>query len=140
MGVSKATATWDGGFKDGQGTMKPAHAPESKFSVTARFEGAPGSNPEELVGAALAGCFSMALSVGLEQVGWKPTSIRTSADVHLEKDGPGFKISAIELTTIADIAGADDAKFQAIAADTKKNCPVSKALAAVNITLKASLS
>src|SRR6187399_418170 len=83
MGTSKSSAQWDGGLRTGKGVMKPAHAPEAGFSVGTRFEGQPGSNPEELIGAALSGCFSMALSLGLETAGLKPTSIKTSADVQL---------------------------------------------------------
>jgi osmotically inducible protein OsmC len=140
MTMSKASAHWEGALKGGKGTMKPAHANEVPFSLGTRFEGVAGSNPEELVGAALAGCFSMALSASLGQAGLTPSSIETSAEVTLDKDGPGFKISKIELTTKASVPGLDAAKFDAIADDTKKNCPVSKALAGTTITLKASLA
>jgi osmotically inducible protein OsmC len=139
MGISKGSAQWNGGLKEGQGVMKPAHAPEAPFSLGTRFEGKQGSNPEELIGAALSGCFSMALSLGLETAGLKPTSIKTSADVQLEKQGAGFAITTIALTTEAIVPGASDAQFLQIAEETKKGCPVSKALAGVNITLKASL-
>ena len=140
MGISKGSAQWDGGIKDGKGVMKPAHAPEAPFSLGSRFEGQPGSNPEELIGAALSGCFSMALTLSLEKAGAKAQSVRTSADVKLDKDGDGFSITTIELTTQASVPGLDAAKFQAIAEETKKNCPVSKALAGVKISLKASLA
>lgn len=141
MGISKASAQWDGDIKTGRGVMKPAHAGDVPFSMSSRFEGAPASNPEELIGAALAGCFSMALSLGLEKAGAKPESIRTSADVKLDKDGEGFTITSIALTTEVRASGLDDAKFQEIAAATKKGCPVSKALAAVaSITLQAKLA
>jgi osmotically inducible protein OsmC len=140
MGISKASAQWEGGFKDGKGSMKPEHAPEALFSVGSRFDGQKGSNPEELVGAALSGCFSMALTVGLEKAGQKPLSVHTSADVKLEKVGDGFTITTIELTTQASVPGLDDARFQTIAEETKKGCPVSRALAGVTITLKASLA
>ena len=139
MGISKASAQWQGGLKQGQGIMKPEHAPEAPFSLGTRFEGKPGTNPEEMIGAALAGCFSMALTVGLETAGLKPEGIQTSAEVHLNKDGPGFAITEIVLTTKANVSGVDDAKFQAIAEETKKGCPVSKALAGTKISLKASL-
>lgn len=139
MGISKASAQWSGGFKTGTGTMKPAHAEAANFSVSSRFEGQQGSNPEELIGAALAGCFSMALTVGLEKAGLAPRGVRTEAEVKLEKQGEGFAITGIALTTTATVPGVDDAKFQAIAEETKKGCPVSKALGAVPITLKASL-
>ncbi|MEO7096030.1 MAG: OsmC family protein [Polyangiales bacterium] len=140
MGISKASAQWQGGLKDGRGVMKPANAPEAPFSLGTRFEGQKGSNPEELIGAALAGCFSMALTVGLEKAGLKPQKVETSADVKLEKQGDGFSITGIELTTQATVPGVEDAKFQSIAAETKKGCPVSKALAGTTITLKASLA
>jgi osmotically inducible protein OsmC len=139
MAISKATAQWTGGLKDGKGVMKPAHAPEAPFTVGSRFEGQPASNPEEFIGAALAGCFSMALTLGLEQAGVKPESVQTSATVHLDKDGPGFAISGIELSTEVSAPGLDAAKFQTIAEETKKGCPVSKALAGTKITLAARL-
>lgn len=139
MGISKASAQWSGGFKTGTGTMKPEHAGAANYSVSSRFEGQKGSNPEELIGAALAGCFSMALAVGLEKAGLTPQGIRTDAEVKLERQGEGFAITGITLTTTATVPGVDDAKFQGIAEETKKGCPVSKALAAVPITLKASL-
>jgi osmotically inducible protein OsmC len=140
MGISKASAQWDGNLKSGKGAMKPAHAPEALFSMGSRFEGQQGSNPEELLGAALSGCFSMALSLGLEKAGATPKSIHTSAEVKLEMVGGGFSITAIALTTEVEAAGIDDAKFQEVAAETKKACPVSKALAGVgSITLAATL-
>lgn len=138
--ISKASAEWQGGLKDGKGTMKPAHADAVGFSLGSRFEGQPASNPEELIGAALAGCFSMALTVALESAGVKPQGVKTSAEVSLDKEGQGFAISGIALTTTANVPGLDDAKFQGIAEATKKGCPVSKALAGTTITLKASLA
>ena len=140
MSISKASAEWTGGLKTGKGVMKPAHAPEANFSLGSRFEGQQGSNPEELIGAALAGCFSMALTVALETAGSPPQGIKTSAEVKLEKQGEGFAITGIALTTQANVPGLDDAKFQGIAAETKKQCPVSKALAGTTITLTASLA
>jgi osmotically inducible protein OsmC len=121
--------------------MKPAHGAEANFSVGSRFEGQPSSNPEELIGAALAGCFSMALTSGLEKAGFQPASVSTNADVTIEKQETGWTITSIELTTQASVPGIDAAKFQSIAEETKKACPVSKALAAVpRIGLKASLA
>src|SRR5690349_17773843 len=140
MGISKGSAQWTGGFKEGKGTMKPAHAPEAQFSVASRFEGQPASNPEELIGAALAGCFSMALSLGLEQAGAQPKSVQTSADVKLEKVGDGFTITSIALDCTASATGIDAAKFQTVAEATKKGCPVSKALAGPKISLTAKLA
>jgi osmotically inducible protein OsmC len=139
MPISQGSAKWEGGLKDGKGTMKPAHGPDLPYTLGSRFEGQPASNPEELIGAALAGCFSMALTLGLEQAGMKPKSVRTSAGVRIEKQGEGFAITSIDLTTDASVPGADAARFQTIAEQTKKNCPVSKALAGTTITLKAAL-
>jgi osmotically inducible protein OsmC len=137
---SKANATWTGTLKDGAGTMKPAHAEEIQFSMGTRFEGQRGSNPEEVIGAALAGCFSMALSVGLEKGGATPNAIRTSAEVTLEKQEDGFAITAIHLDTEVEADGIGEDAFQEIAQATKAACPVSKALAAVDsISLDARL-
>lgn len=140
MAISQGSAQWEGGFKTGKGTMKPAHAGEAQFSTGSRFEGEPSSNPEELIGAALAGCFSQALTLGLEKAGLAPKSIRTAASVRLEREGEGFTITTIELSTEADVPGAVDASFQEIAEETKKACPVSKALSGTKITLQAKLT
>jgi len=139
MGISKASGRWDGGLKTGKGTMTPAHAEPIGFSLGSRFEGQPASNPEEVVGAALAGCFSMALTVALEQAGAQPESVSTGAEVTLDKDGAGFSITGIKLTTEVKAGGIDAAKFEEIAQATKKGCPVSKALAGTTITLEAKL-
>lgn len=141
MGVSKAQAEWNGTLKSGSGTMTPAHAAVMPFSLGSRFEGQPQSNPEELLGAAFAGCYSMALSGALEKAGASPTSIRTSAEVGLEKDGDGFTIRRITLRCEAVVDGLEDDAFQALAKETKAQCPVGKALAAVaQITLEAKLA
>jgi len=141
MGVSKSSARWEGGLKQGKGTMKPAHGSEANFTLGSRFEGQPASNPEELLGAALAGCFSMALTSALEKAGFQPRSVSTNADVTIEKGDAGFSITSIGLTTEASVSGVDAGKFQELAEETKKNCPVSKALAAVpRVTLKATLA
>jgi osmotically inducible protein OsmC len=139
MPTSTASATWEGTLSTGHGSMKPEHATDIAFSLATRFEGKRGSNPEEVVGAALAGCFSMALSLGLEQAGMTPQSIRTSARVHLDKVGEGFAVSRIELSTEAKATGGDDAKFAAVADQTKKNCPISKLCSGATITLDAKL-
>jgi osmotically inducible protein OsmC len=140
MSISKASARWDGTIGAGKGVMKPENSGEIAFSRATRFMGEKGSNPEEVIGAALAGCFSMALSAGLERAGSPPKSIRTTADVSLEKDGEGFSIKSIALKTEAEVPGIDPAKFQEVAEATKKGCPVSKALAGVgSITLEAKL-
>ena len=138
MSISKASGSWDGTIKAGKGIMKGENAPEIPFSLSTRFEGAKGSNPEEVIGAALSGCFSMALSLGLEKAGMTPQSIKTSAQVHLEKEGEGFHIPRITLSTEVRATGGDEAKFKAVAEETKKQCPVSKLLKA-EITLEAKL-
>ncbi len=140
MSISNASATWTGDLKTGKGEMKPANGPAAPFSFKTRFEGEKGTNPEEMVGAALAGCFSMALSVGLAQAGATDVKINTEAKVTLDKVEGGFGITGIALTTRVGLKGIDAAKFAGIAEETKKNCPVSKALAATKITLDASLA
>lgn len=141
MGISKATAEWNGTLKAGNGVMKPAHASDIGFSLGTRFEGQPGSNPEEVIGAALAGCFSMALSLGIEKAGGTPKSIKTTADVKLDKDGEGFAISSIALKTAVQASGLSEAQFQQVAQATKQGCPVSKALQSVpELTLEATLT
>lgn len=139
MPISKASAQWEGDLKQGRGTMKPANAAGVSFSLSTRFEGAPGSNPEEMIGAALAGCFSMALSAALGKEGLKPRSVKTDAEVSLDKDGPGFAISKINLTTVASVPDIDAARFELIAQETKETCPVSKALLGTRIALIARL-
>ncbi len=140
MGISKASAQWEGGFKTGRGTMKPEHAPEAPFSAASRFEGQPSSNPEELIGAALAGCFSMALTVALEKAGLEPKGVRTTAEVKLEKGDAGFSVTGIALKTEASVSGIDAAKFKSIADETKKGCPIGKLLVSTPITLDATLA
>lgn len=139
MSTSKASARWEGTLKDGRGTMKPANGSDVPFSLKTRFEGERGSNPEELIGAALAGCFSMALSASLSKAGINPTSIETEASVQLDKQGDGFAITSINLQTNAKVPGVDAAKFETIAQETKQQCPVSKALAGTKISLTAKL-
>lgn len=136
-----ATARWKGGLKQGQGTMRLASgAYEGRYSFSSRFEEAPGTNPEELIGAAHAGCFSMALAGGLERSGHAATSIDTTATVHLDQADGGFRISHIELECTADVPGITQDDFVEQAETAKANCPVSKALAAVDITLTARLA
>jgi osmotically inducible protein OsmC len=136
---SNATATWTGTLKNGTGEMKPEHGGAQKFSFKTRFGEEKGPNPEEMVGAALSGCFSMALSVGLEKAGATDVVINTQAKVGLDKEGEGFAIKQIDLTTNVTAKGLDAGKFKAIAEETKKNCPVSKALAGTTINLTANL-
>ncbi len=140
MAVRTAEAEWKGNLREGQGTMKlGSGAFEGRYSFASRFESGTGTNPEELIGAAHAGCFSMALSAGLSAAGFKPTRVHTTARVHLEKVGEGFGITKIELNTEAQIPGIDSATFQQHAEGAKKNCPVSKALAGTEISLSAKL-
>lgn len=139
MTISHANASWEGSFKTGRGTMKPEHAPDIPFSVGTRFEGQKGSNPEELVGAALAGCYSMALALGLEKAGITPENVRSTARVHLEREGEGYTIKRIDLSTEVRAKGADEAKFRSIAEATKVGCPIGKVLRATEIVLEARL-
>lgn len=139
MPISNANATWEGTIGAGRGTMKPEHGSDVPFSRATRFEGASGSNPEEMVGAALAGCFSMALALGLEKAGMTPQTIRSSTRVHLEKVGDGFAVPRIELTTEVRATGGDEKTFATVAEQTKKGCPISKLLAAAEIKLDAKL-
>ena len=135
-----ADARWEGDLKGGQGSMRlGSGAFEGEFSFGTRFEGAPGTNPEELIGAAQAGCFSMALSLGLTQAGTPPKSIETHATVHREKVGEGLSITGIDLVTKGDVPGLSAADFQRHAEDARKNCIVSRALS-VPITLRATLA
>jgi osmotically inducible protein OsmC len=140
MPVRKADAVWEGNLKEGHGTVKlGSGAFEGRYSFGSRFEENPGTNPEELIGAAHAGCFSMALTAGLGRAGHNPKRVATSAKVHLEKVGESFKITRIELDNQSEVPGLDDAAFQEQARKAKEGCPVSQALAGVEITLNARL-
>jgi osmotically inducible protein OsmC len=140
MPARTANARWEGGLKDGKGNMRlGGGAFEGQYSFSSRFEEGAGTNPEELIAAAHAGCFSMALSNGLAKAGHIPTRVETTANVHLDKVEGGFGITRIDLRTEAEVPGIDDAAFKEQADTAKANCPVSKALAAVEITLDARL-
>ncbi len=140
MKTSTAHAVWEGRIRDGKGTMKLDQGGyEGPYTFASRFEQGKGTSPEELIGAAHAGCFSMALSGGLTRAGFTPTRIQTDAVVYLDQVDGGFGISKIELTTEAEVPGIEEAAFQQEAQTAKQNCPVSKALAAVNIELTARL-
>jgi len=140
MPVRTADAQWEGSLQDGKGQMRfGSGAFEGQYSFASRFEEGTGTNPEELIAAAHAGCFSMALSAGLSRAGHVPTRVHTTARVHLEKGDSGFGITAIELETEAEVPGIDEATFQDQAATAKAGCPVSRALAAVEIRLNARL-
>ena len=137
MSIRNAEAIWTGTLKEGKGTFKLGSGVfESDYTWAARFEEAPGTNPEELIGAAHAGCYSMFLSALLTKAGYIPTRIHTTAKVHLEA---GPTITLIELDTQAEVPGLDEKTFQEQAQTAKKNCPVSKALASVEIKLSARL-
>jgi osmotically inducible protein OsmC len=132
-----SSAEWKGTLKEGSGTMKLASgAYEGAYTFASRFEEGKGTNPEELIGAAQAGCFSMFLSALLSKAGYTPESINTSATVHLT-DGP--TISLIELKCEAKVPGVGETEFQQHAAAAKQNCPVSKALTGPELTLSATL-
>lgn len=134
------TAKWQGGLKDGKGAIstKSGALNEYPYGFAARFEGKPGTNPEELIGAAHAGCFTMALAAALEKEGMTAKNLHTRATVTLEKLDGGFEIVAVHLDLVADIPGADPATFEKIAFAAKADCPVSKLLNAT-ITLSAKL-
>ena len=138
MPIRKAHAQWEGNLTDGKGIVKFGSF-SGAYSFASRFENGEGTNPEELIGAANAGCFSMALAHELAQKGYTPKQISTNAHIHLDKVGDGFSITSIELVTEADVPGIDRESFLKFAEDTKKNCPVSKALAGIKIQLKATL-
>ena len=126
MPTSNATATWDGAIKSGKGRFKGASgAIDAPYSFGTRFEGQPGTNPEELLAAAQAACFSMALSGNLERAGMPPKHIETKAACTVEKSGDGFRITTMKMVVRATVPGADAAAFQKIAEATKDGCPVS---------------
>ena len=136
----KASARWEGDLRSGNGTIQlGSGAFEGKYSFGSRFEGGPGTNPEELLGAAHAACFTMALSSMLAKAGHPPTSVATTAVVHIEKGTDGFAITGIDLVTRGDVPGASEAEFQKWAHEAKSNCIVSRALSAVPMTVAATL-
>lgn len=135
------SAKWQGGIKDGVGAISTQSGvlKDAPYGFKARFEGGPGTNPEELIGAAHAGCFSMALSLILGEAGMVADSIETKATVTLEKEGGGFSITAIHLDVAVKIPGAEQAAFEKAAQAAKENCPVSKLMKAP-ITMNATLT
>lgn len=137
MAIRESSATWQGNLVEGKGSMRlGSGAYEGEYSRASRFEDGPGTNPEELIGAAHAGCFSMFLAALLAKAGYTPENIATSAKVHL---GDGPKITLIELSTVGTVQGIDEATFIEFAEQAKKGCPVSQALAAVEMKLTAKL-
>lgn len=140
MPVRSADARWEGSLQAGNGTMRLAGgAWEGPYSFGSRFEEGAGTNPEELIAAAHAGCFSMAFSGALGRAGHDPVSVQTTAKVTLEKKEEGFRITRIDLTTEAEVPGIAEAQFQEIAEGAKKGCPVSVVLAGAEIGLEAKL-
>lgn len=128
--IRKANAVWRGTGRDGNGdlTTDSGVLSSTQYSFRTRFETEPGTNPEELIAAAHAGCFTMALAFQLQTAGFTPTELRTEAAVHLDPEGQGFKISRSALTLEAQVPGIDAAKFEELARVAEKNCPVSKVL------------
>lgn len=140
MPIRTAEAEWKGNLMNGKGTMKlGGGAFEGAYSFTSRFEEGAGTNPEELIAAAHAGCFSMALSAMLTEAGFEPKSVKTTAKVSIEKAGDGFAITKSALQTEAEVPGIDEATFREKAEAAKSGCPVSKVLAGAQITLEAKL-
>lgn len=140
MPVRKGNAVWSGDLKSGNGTVSVESGTfDSSYSFASRFEQGAGTNPDELIGAALAACFSMALSNELAKDGHTPTRVATEARVHLSTDG-GAHLERIDLVCEAEVPGIDEATFAPYADGAKSGCPVSKALAGVEITLQATLS
>ena len=132
MPTRTASARWDGKLQEGSGTMRmKSGSYEGPYSFQSRFQEGDGTNPEELIAAAHAGCFSMALSGDLGRAGYDPASVETTATVHLEMEDSGPRIARIVLDTRASVSGISDDEFQTVAEGAKQNCPVSKALAAV---------
>lgn len=136
----KATAVWSGNIKSGQGTISTESGvlKDAAYNFSGRFENGSGTNPEELIGAAHAGCFAMALSGQLEEAGMVADSLRTTATVTIEKTGDGFSVTAVHLDLVARIPGADKAAFETAANNAKAGCPISRLLKA-DITLETRL-
>ena len=139
--IRKAKAVWKGAGKDGTGHLSSDSGVLSStpYSFKTRFESEPGTNPEELIAAAHAGCFTMALAFQLQAAGFTPEELSTEAAVTLEKDGDGFKISKSALTLTANVPGIDQDQFDQLAGNAEKGCPISKVLNA-DITLNATLT
>ena len=142
MAVRKANAVWQGTLKEGSGKLSVQSKifEDAAYSFGSRFEQAEGTNPEELIGAAFAGCFSQAFALELEQAGYPPTRIETTAEITLEKAEGGFKISKASLDTRAQVQAIDEGKFRELAEKAKDNCPVSKALAGVEKSVQPKLT
>ena len=141
MAVKKAKAVWRGTGKDGEGrlTSESGVLSDTAYSFKTRFENEKGTNPEELIAAAHAGCFAMALAFALQKAGLEPNTLTVDSAVSLDPDGDGFKVSKSALTLVADVPGIDRAKFDELAKGAKEGCPISKLLKA-EITLDATLT
>lgn len=140
MPVRKANAAWKGGLKDGNGNIQLESGSYSgAYSFSSRFENGSGTNPEELIAGAHAGCFSMAFSLELEKAGYKPVSVETEARVSIDKTGDGFSITKIVLNTKGNIPGIKEDEFQKLANNAKVGCPVSKLFKGADIQLEAKL-
>jgi len=142
MPIRTASARWEGNLTEGSGTIKTGKGGyQGNYSFKSRFEEGEGTNPEELIGAAHAGCFSMAFSKGLADAGFTPTSVDTTAKVHLDKAEGGFGVTRIELEAVGNVPGIDPDTFQKIAEGAKENCPISRLLSpGAEISLTATLT
>jgi osmotically inducible protein OsmC len=140
MPIRRADATWEGRIADGKGSFRGHSGLAANYSFSSRFENGAGSNPEELLAAAEAACFSMALALALEKAGATPTRVDTEASCSIDKIGDSFKITKVHLSVRVLASGISESKFQEVARVTKQTCPVSVALAAVPIDLQAALS
>lgn len=138
MRNSSASAQWNGGLKTGKGEMNFGQQ-SCSFSLNSRMEGSAGSSPEELLAAALSGCYSMALSADLEKAGFPPQQVKTSGKAHFDNVSGKWTVETIDLDVQAGVPGIEDAKFQEIANGTKSNCPVARALTGVKINVNAKL-
>jgi len=142
MPIRTSSARWSGNLTEGSGTIRTGKGGfEGPYSFKSRFEEGEGTNPEELIAAAHAGCFSMAFSKGLADAGHTATSVETTAKVHLDKTDAGMTVTRIDLETVGDVPGIDDADFQKIAQGAKENCPISRLLSpGAEISLTARLA
>lgn len=142
MPIRTASARWQGNLTEGSGTVRTGQGGyEGNYSFKSRFEEGEGTNPEELIGAAHAGCFSMAFAKGLSDAGFTPNSVETTARVHMDKTEAGMTITRIGLETVADVPGIDEAQFTKLAEAAKAGCPISRLLSpGAEITLTARLS
>jgi lipoyl-dependent peroxiredoxin len=141
MAIRTANAIWNGNLKEGKGliSVESGLFKDVSYNFSKRFENEKGTNPEELLAAAHAACFSMALSAALSGAGHTVKSVKTIDKAHLEKSGDGFAITKIEINCEAEVEGIDNKKFQEFAENTKKGCPVSKALTGIQFILNANL-